>query len=260
MGEIQKNDKQLSMDFSPESAGNTEKAEKKELTAITTELEKAEVPVFGKRDTASYNKLKNNIEKGFTKASAAYVDIACALWQIHHNEYYRIDNYKNIAEFALDAFEIKKTATHNYIRVVEKFGNIADGKATGLQDAYKDFKCSQLVNMLSFTPEQIEAVQPDWSVRKIIEFGKQPLAIESEETEDSQEIIDSEATDVEDMEESEAMNSPEVETGRVPLKMCNSFEELLSCREQAENVYNDMKNDNHFKNKKIRYVLELIYE
>ena len=29
MGEIQKNDKQLSMDFSPESVGNTEKAEKK---------------------------------------------------------------------------------------------------------------------------------------------------------------------------------------------------------------------------------------
>lgn len=40
MGEIQKNDKQLSMDFSPESAGNTEKAGKKEVTAITEELEK----------------------------------------------------------------------------------------------------------------------------------------------------------------------------------------------------------------------------
>ena len=171
-----------------------EKMNKEQVTTpVVADIENAEIPVFGKRDTASYNKLKNNIEKGFTKASAAYVDIACALWQIHHNEYYRIDNYKNIAEFALDAFEIKKTATHNYIRVVEKFGNIADGKATGLQDAYKDFKCSQLVNMLSFTPEQIEAVQPDWSVRKIIEFGKQPLAIESEETEDSQEIIDSEA-------------------------------------------------------------------
>lgn len=239
-----------------------EKMNKEQVTVpVVADIENAEIPVFGKRDTASYNKLKNNIEKGFTKASAAYVDIACALWQIHHNEYYRIDNYKNIAEFALDVFEIKKTATHNYIRVVEKFGNIADGKATGLQDAYKDFKCSQLVNMLSFTPEQIEAVQPDWSVRKIIEFGKQPLAIDSEETEDSQqEIIDSEATDVEDAEESEVMNSPEVEIGRVPLTMCNSFEELLSCREQVENIYNDMKNDNHFKNKKIRYALELIYE
>lgn len=239
-----------------------EKMNKEQVTTpVVADIENAEIPVFGKRDTASYNKLKNNIEKGFTKASAAYVDIACALWQIHHNEYYRIDNYKNIAEFALDAFEIKKTATHNYIRVVEKFGNITDGKATGLQDAYKDFKCSQLVNMLSFTPEQIEAVRPDWSVRKIIEFGKQPLAIDSEETEDSQqEIIDSEATDVEDAEESEVMNSPEVETGRVPLTICNSFEELLSCREQMENVYNDLKNDNHFKDKKIRYVLELIYE
>lgn len=238
-----------------------EKMNKEQVTTpVVADIENAEIPVFGKRDTASYNKLKNNIEKGFTKASAAYVDIACALWQIHHNEYYRIDNYKNIAEFALDAFEIKKTAAHNYIRVVEKFGNITDGKATGLQDAYKDFKCSQLVNMLSFTPEQIEAVQPDWSVRKIIEFGKQPLAIDSEETEDSKEIIDSEATDVEDAEESEVMNSSEVETGRVPLTICNSFEELLSCREQMENVYNDLKNDNHFKDKKIRYVLELIYE
>lgn len=90
MGEIQKNDEQLSMNLSPESVDNAEKAEKKEVTAITTELEKAEVPVFGKRDTASYNKLKNNIEKGFTKASAAYVDIACALWQIHHNDIVKI--------------------------------------------------------------------------------------------------------------------------------------------------------------------------
>ena len=31
MGEIQKNDKQLSMDFSAESVGNTEKEEKKEV-------------------------------------------------------------------------------------------------------------------------------------------------------------------------------------------------------------------------------------
>ena len=193
-----------------------EKMNKEQVTTpVVADIENAEIPVFGKRDTASYNKLKNNIEKGFTKASAAYVDIACALWQIHHNEYYRIDNYKNIAEFALDAFEIKKTATHNYIRVVEKFGNITDGKATGLQDVYKDFKCSQLVNMLSFTPEQIEAVQPDWSVRKIIEFGKQPLAIESEETEDSQDIIDSEATDVEDVEESEVMTTTTCEDNNV---------------------------------------------
>lgn len=240
-----------------------EKMENKEqvTTPVVADIENSEVPVFGKRDINAFNKLKIGIEKGFTKASAAYVDIACALWQIYHNEYYRIDNYKNIAEFALDAFEIKKTATHNYIRVIEKFGNITDGKVTGLQDAYKDFKCSQLVNMLSFTPEQIEAVQPDWSVRKIVEFGKQPLAIEAEESEDAQqEIIDSEAVEVEDAEESEAMNSPEVETGRVLLVTCNSFEELLIRREASESVYNDMKNDDHFKNKKLHYVLELVYE
>ncbi|MCG4753602.1 hypothetical protein L0N02_20985, partial [Blautia faecis] len=75
----------------------------------------------------------------------AYITIGCALWQIHHGEYYRIDNYKNIAEFALNAYELKKATTHNYIKVIEKFGEIVDGKAIGLKEEYKPFKCSQLV-------------------------------------------------------------------------------------------------------------------
>lgn len=238
------------------------KNEKEVTTPVVADIEKAEVIEFGKRDLTTYSKLKSGIEKGFTKASEAYVTIACALWQIHHNEYYRIDNYKNIAEFALENYEIKKTATHNYIRVIEKFGNIIDGKATGLQDAYKNFKCSQLVNMFSFTPEQIEAVQPDWSVRKIVEFGKQPLLSDSEE--DTADIIDGDATitdaDVSEEDYDDTMPTPEVETGRVLLDTYNTFEELLKCREKLESAFNDMRNDTHFKNKKIRYVLELAFE
>ena len=230
-------------------------------TEIVAEMENAEVTAFGKKDLRTFNTLKSNIEKGFSRASDAYITIGCALWQIHHGEYYRIDNYKNIAEFALDAYELKKATTHNYIKVIEKFGEIVDGKAIGLKEEYKPFKCSQLVNMTSLTPEQLEQVKPDWSVRQIIEFGKASSVIETDE--DSESIIDANGEDAEKIgiqDINDCMPVPELEAGRTTLAICNSFDELIQNRTAYENAFNDMKHDNNFAKKKIRFVLELAYD
>ena len=228
-------------------------------TDVVTDIAKAENMEFGKRDLRTYNSLLNGIEKGFTKASEAYIAIGIALYQIHHNEYFRIDNYKNIAEFAFDKFEIKKATTHNYIRVIERFGNIVDGKPLGLKEEFKQFKCSQLVAMSGFTPEQIAEVKPDWTTRQIVEFGKTPLLTgESETDEETDEaIIDGEAT-VTDA--GEVMTAPEIETGRTLLTTCDSFDDLIKNREVFENAFNDMKQDKNFQNKKIRFVLELAFD
>lgn len=228
-------------------------------TDVVTDIAKAENMEFGKRDLRTYNSLLNGIEKGFTKASEAYIAIGIALYQIHHNEYFRIDNYKNIAEFAFDKFEIKKATTHNYIRVIERFGNIVDGKPLGLKEEFKQFKCSQLVAMSGFTPEQIAEVKPDWTTRQIVEFGKAPLLTGETETdkETDETIIDGEAT-VTDA--GEVMTAPEIETGRTFLTTCDNFDELIKNREVFENAFNDMKKDKNFQNKKIRFVLELAFD
>lgn len=230
-------------------------------TEIVAEMENAEVTAFGKKDLRTFNTLKSNIEKGFSRASDAYITIGCALWQIHHGEYYRIDNYKNIAEFALDAYELKKATTHNYIKVIEKFGEIVDGKAIGLKEEYKPFKCSQLVNMTAFTPEQLEQVKPDWSVRQIIEFGKEPLSIDTDA--DGEEVIHSDSEEIEETDSQDAgvyMTAPELETGRTQLMTCDSLDDLIKNREVLENAFNDMKQDKNFAKKKIRFVLELAFE
>ena len=229
--------------------------------AIITDLENAEDIKFGKRDQKAFESLKANIDKGMAKASDAYVTIGCALWQIHHGEYYRIENYKNIAEFALDVYELKKATTHNYIKVIEKFGEIVDGKAIGLKEEYKPFKCSQLVNMTAFTPEQLEQVKPDWSVRQIIEFGKEPLSIDTDA--DGEEVIDSDSEEIEETDSQDAgvyMTAPELETGRTQLMTCDSLDDLIKNREVLENAFNDMKQDKNFAKKKIRFVLELAFE
>ena len=59
-------------------------------TTVADEIAGAEVIQFGKRDFNTYNRLISNIDRGFSKASEAYIAIGCSLWQIHHNEYYRI--------------------------------------------------------------------------------------------------------------------------------------------------------------------------
>lgn len=224
---------------------------------IVTDIAKAESLAFGKRDLRSFNFLKNAIEKGFSKASEAYVTIGCALWQIQRNEYYRIDNYKNVAEFALDAYEIKKAATYNYIKVIDKFGVIENDKALGLREEFKAFKCSQLVAMLAFTPEQIEQVQPDWTVRKITEFGKAlPTSTDIEDDEEDGE--DSETVEADAVED--FMPVPEVLGGSVPLGEFLTFDDIFSQREKLETVLDDLKNDANFQGKKIRFVLELAYD
>lgn len=228
-----------------------------EKNEIIKDLEQAEIQTFGKKDLNLYNRLLSGIEKGFVKASEAYVIIACNLWQINHNEYFRIDQYKTIADFALDKYELKKSTTHNYIKVIDKFGVIEDGKAIGLKEQFKSFKCSQLVNMLTFTPEQIEQVQPYWSVREIIEFGKNPLYLEDTD----KNIIDADSSEPEQDEQeklSDFINTPEVISGRTSLLECNDFEEILQNRERLLNAFNDMKNDKNFKN--VRLVVELAYD
>ncbi len=224
---------------------------------IVTDIAKVESLAFGKRDFRSFNSLKNVIEKGFSKASEAYVTIGCALWQIQRNEYYRIDNYKNVAEFALDAYEIKKAATYNYIKVIEKFGVIENDKALGLREEFKAFKCSQLVAMLTFTPEQIEQVQPDWTVRKITEFGKAlPTSSDIEDDEEGGE--DTETVDADAV--ADVMPVPEVLGGSVPLGEFLTFDDIFSQREKLETVLDDLKNDANFQGKRIRFVLELAYD
>lgn len=107
----------------------------------------------------------------------------------------------------------------------------------------------------------MEQVKPDWSVRQIIEFGKEPLSIDTDV--DGEEVIDSDSEEIEETDSQDAgvyMTAPELETGRTQLMTCDSLDDLIKNREVLENAFNDMKQDKNFAKKKIRFVLELAFE
>lgn len=228
---------------------------------IVSDAKQVEVLDFGKRDYNAYKRMLANIEKGFVNASEAYVLIACNLWQINHDEYFRIDSFKSIADFALEKFEMKKATVYNYIKVIDKFGEVIDGKALGLKEQFKPFKCSQLINMLSFTPEQLEAVDPAWSVRRIIEFGKSPLLDTQGNAEDPDEgsMVDSETPD-ENGNAQMYMTTPEINDGRTHLFEFTNVDDIEKRMSDICSAFNNMKNDKDFKNKNVRLVIELAYD
>ena len=228
---------------------------------IVADAKQVEVLDFGKCDYNAYKKMLANIEKGFVKASEAYVLIACNLWQINHDEYFRIDSFKSIADFALEKFEMKKATVYNYIKVIDKFGEVIDGKALGLKEQFKLFKCSQLINMLSFTPEQLEAVDPAWSVRRIIEFGKSPLLDTQGNAEDPDEgsMVDSETPD-ENGNAQMYMTIPEINDGRTHLFEFTNVDDIEKRMSDIRSAFSNMKNDKDFKNKNVRLVIELAYD
>ena len=237
---------------------------KGDVNGIVADAKQAEVLDFGKRDYNAYKRMLANIEKGFIKASEAYVLIACNLWQINHDEYFRIDSFKSIADFALEKFEMKKATVYNYIKVIDKFGEVVDGKALGLKEQFKPFKCSQLINMLSFTPEQLEAVDPAWSVRRIIEFGKAPL-IDADVPDDETLLDLSDSADISaDLEDNGSaqvyMALPEINAGRTQLFEFTNSSDIEKHIEDIRSAFNNMKNDKDFKNKNVRLVIELAYD
>jgi hypothetical protein len=83
------------------NTGTTPETEKENSEAVTQatvieDIEKADIVEFGKKDLRTYNSLMNGIEKGFNKASEAYITIGCALYQIHPQEliYNQVQTYR----------------------------------------------------------------------------------------------------------------------------------------------------------------------
>lgn len=78
----------------------------KEINEIKEEIQESDAALFKKADINRLNTLESQIEKGFRKAPDAYFSIGSALWTIHRNGYYRINGFKNIADYAYERFEL----------------------------------------------------------------------------------------------------------------------------------------------------------
>ena len=109
----------------------------------------------------------NDIRKSFIRLGFHLNEMLC-------NKYYQDFGYPTIEEFAEANLGMDKSNVYRYIRVFENFAaeNGYHQQTLYLDDKWKDYSFSQLVEMCSMSKVQRQACKPDMTIKQIREVKK----------------------------------------------------------------------------------------
>ena len=123
------------------------------------------------------------IKKAMYEAAKQFVYIGFLLWEVKQYHYYEASGYQDVYDYAEKELNFKKSSTKNFIAVAETFSQTTEQKyrreirtlpSMQLRQEYKDFKYSQLVEMLSMSDSKRKQVTPDMTIKQIREIKKEP--------------------------------------------------------------------------------------
>ena len=154
------------------------KMETKEIKEVKSDvgfvLSDVEKTYFGTLDLLNnvsrmedYHELiKKKIDDIFTN----YLEIGAALIAVEKDELFKYRGYKSIFDYAMDGFQLAETTVRNVMAVVNKFCEVNDrgyNIQVTLNEKYKDFSYSALVELLPLENVDLEVFKPSLSVKKI---------------------------------------------------------------------------------------------
>lgn len=119
-------------------------------------------------DKRLYKRFKCQIDKAYQSMENSYLQTAFALHAIYKNKLYRLDNFKNIYDFAKENYSIARGTCSNFINICEKFGVLNEnGNIMELSPTYAQYSVSQLAVMLAFPQELLNKCDKSKSVREL---------------------------------------------------------------------------------------------
>lgn len=104
------------------------------------------------------------------KTRKSFIKIGWVLKHIDDEKMYVREGYDNIADFSKEKFNLSQPTTSRFIRLCEEFS--VDHNSPELDEKYTNYSVSQLVEMISMKPEQLEQVSSDMTVKEIKEIKK----------------------------------------------------------------------------------------
>ena len=114
-----------------------------------------------------YKRLNGVISNSMKNLESNYIRLAVALHEIDAGQFYILDGYKSVVEYAKEKYGIQKTTVYNYLGLVDRFGLTADSKPL--------YTSQQMIAMLPALrgSAEISDFTPDMSVREIKAKAKQ---------------------------------------------------------------------------------------
>ena len=93
-----------------------------------------------------YIQSKNDIKNNLGGIVKSFVRIGWQLTRIDRSGAYKNDGYSSIAEFAAAEYGMNRTGVSRFMNVYETYS--ADGDTPELKEQYREFKFSQLTDLL----------------------------------------------------------------------------------------------------------------
>lgn len=115
-----------------------------------------------------YIKSKTEIRENLGGIVKSFVQIGWQLTRIDRSGAYRMDGYKSIAEFAKSEYDMNPTGVSRFMSVYETYS--VEGDTPELKEQYKDFKFSQLTEMLQLEECDRRIFRPETKREDIREF------------------------------------------------------------------------------------------
>lgn len=232
--------------------------QKTEVTAktITTQLQEIEeknAKAELAEDKRLYSRFKKQIDKAYASMEKSYLDTALALHSIYSKQFYKLDGFANIYDFAQETYGIKKTTCNSFINICEKFGlPNENGTMIKLQDSFADYKSSQLMVMVAFPQELLNRCEKSMTVRQLKDMFKEyKESLKALEVDDSVIDVTENSAEVSDiMSEPEPLDIDK-DCKDVFVAKANDFADLLKIQEVIEEALEDIRKGNGKKNAKL---------
>lgn len=118
--------------------------------------------------STTYDETKRIISARLQNMSRDFIAVGFYLKYVRDNEMYLEDGYKDIWEFASELYGIQRSTASRWMAINDKFS--VDGNSPILLEQYKQFRKSQLQEMLYLPDEKLSEVTVDMTVKEIREL------------------------------------------------------------------------------------------
>jgi hypothetical protein len=142
-----------------------------------------------KKNLTNFELDVNTVRGYLADIANTYLLVAYRVYEMDYFQSYKQKNYKNIVEACKDCLGFSKTTTYNMINIVKRFGEPDKSGYITYNSLFgvRDFKYSQLTEMLNLSDRQLKSVTPETTVKQLREMKKSPDVGKIEKKEDTPE-------------------------------------------------------------------------
>lgn len=115
------------------------------------------------------------IAETFNKVKDDFIYIGFLLWEVNHYKYYESKGYESVVEYAEKELGFKQASTYNFISICAKFSRKTEFGTPSmfLDEKFKDYNFTQLVEIKSLKVDQLDSITPDMSKKQIRDKKKE---------------------------------------------------------------------------------------